>query len=336
VSEQCWRTSRDGSRLRPFCQRAQIRARECSLGVQRALVDFGVEHSFASAAARFAEHYGWSISPTVLRHWTLQHARQTPATKITALPAPRETLITALDGSMVPIVCPAPNGDRRKNKELLWREIRVAVARRKEDASARYGATLESCLGAGLMWRQTAEHGGLCASTPVHALADGAPWIVEQCDRQFGQRATFLVDFQHVAEYLAAAAAPCAGKHSREWFESQKQRLLENRVEEVLLELKTHFEPVEKNSEGKTPPVRQAHQYIQERKSWMDYAGALKAGLPIGSGPVESAHRHIVQARIKKAGAWWGEKNVQAVVQMRVVRANGGWNTYWMNCATLN
>jgi hypothetical protein len=304
--------------------------------VQRALVDFGVEHSFVSAAARFAEHYGWNISPTVLRHWTLQHARQSVATKIEALPAPRQALITALDGSMVPIVRPAQSGDRRKNKELLWREIRVAVARRKEDASARYGATLESCLGAGLMWRQTAEQGGLTEETPVHAVADGAPWIVEQCDRQFGERATFLVDFHHVSDYLAAAAVACAGKNSAQWFEKQKQGLLENRTEEVLAELETHFESRSKNSEGKTPPVRQAHQYIQERKKWMDYAGALRAGLPIGSGPVESAHRHIVQARVKKAGAWWREVNLEPVVQMRVVRANGAWNSYWTSAASLN
>lgn len=322
--------------MRPFCERAQVRPRECSRGVQRALVDFGVEHSFVSAAARFAEHYGWSISPTVLRHWTLQHAQQSATTKIEALPAPRETLITALDGSMVPIVCPAESGDGRKNKELLWREIRVAVARRKEDASARYGAALESCLGAGLMWRQTAEQGGLTEQTPVHALADGAPWIVEQCDRQFGERATFLVDFHHVSDYLAAAAVACAGKESSPWFAKQKQRLLENRAEEVLAELQRHFEKTPKDSAGKTPPVRQAHQYIQERKSWMDYAGALQAGLPIGSGPVESAHRHIVQARVKKAGAWWREQNVRAVVQMRVVRANGGWDTYWTSNAILN
>jgi hypothetical protein len=286
--------------------------------------------------ARFAEHYGWNISPTVLRHWTLRHAQRSASAKIEALSAPRQTLITALDGSMVPIVCPAQSGDGRKNKELLWREIRVAVARRKEDASARYGATLDSCLGAGLMWRQTAERAGLAEHTPVHALADGARWIVEQCDRQFGERATFLVDFHHVSDYLAAAAVPCAGKESSAWFEKQKQQLRENRVEELLAELQAHFEAAPRDSEGKTPPVRQAHQYINERKQWMDYAGALKAGLPIGSGPVESAHRHIVQARVKKAGAWWRERNVQALVQMRVLRANEGWNTYWKSDAILN
>jgi hypothetical protein len=304
--------------------------------VQRALVDFGMEHSFASASARFAEHYGWFISPSVLRQWTLYHARQSPKIKTAPLPAPAETLITGLDGSMVPIVCSAETGDRRKNKTLLWREVRVAFARRKEDVSARYGATLDDAFGAGLMWRETALSAGWQDTTPVHALGDGAPYLVDQCDRQFGERAKFLVDLQHVADYLSAASARCAPKDSTAWFENQKKRLKENGIAEVLAALKAHFEPEEKNPEGKTPPVRQAYRYIEERKNWMDYRGALEADLPIGSGEVESAHRHIVQARIKKAGAWWRESNVQAVLQMRTLRANSHWTTYWQQIPSLN
>jgi hypothetical protein len=304
--------------------------------VQRALVDFGMEHSFASAAARFAEHYGWSIAPSVLRQWTLHHAGQSSKIKTVPLPVPAETLITGLDGSMVPIVCPAQSGDRRKNKTLLWREVKVAFARRKEDVSGRYGATLDDAFGAGLMWRETALSAGLQDTTPVHALGDGAPYIVDQCDRQFGERAKFLVDLQHVADYLSDASEPCAGKDSTGWFENQKGLLKQNRITEVLAALKTHFEPEEKDADGKTPPVRQAYRYIDERKNWMDYRGALEADLPIGSGEAESAHRHIVQARLKKAGAWWREPNVQAVLQMRTLRANGHWTSYWQQIPSLN
>ena len=311
VEEHCWRTQRGGQRLRPFCQRAKIRPRQCSLRVQRALVDFGLEDSFAKAGARFAEHYGWSISISVLRHWTLQHARQSPKTRIAPLSAPAETLITGLDGSMIPIVTPSLTGDGRQNKTLSWREVRVAFARRKEDVTARYGATLEDAFGAGLMWRETAQCAGLQGHTAVHALGDGAPYIVEQCDRQFGEQGTFLVNLHHVADYLSAASARCAPGAATAWFEEQKELLKQNRIAEVLADLKAHFEKEEKDQDGKLPPVRQAYRYIEERKGWMDYRTALEAGLPIGSGEVESAHRHIVQARLKKAGAWWRENNAK-------------------------
>jgi hypothetical protein len=43
----------------------------------------------------------------------------------------------------------------------------------------------------------------------------------------------------------------------------------------------------------------------------MDYAGARAAGLPIGSGEVEGGHRHVLQKRLKIAGAWWRERNAE-------------------------
>jgi hypothetical protein len=38
---------------------------------------------------------------------------------------------------------------------------------------------------------------------------------------------------------------------------------------------------------------------------------------------IESGHRHVVQARLKKAGAWWYAEHAQIMLALRVVRANG-------------
>ncbi|MDP2811282.1 MAG: hypothetical protein Q8O34_14150, partial [Rhodocyclaceae bacterium] len=57
--------------------------------------------------------------------------------------------------------------------------------------------------------------------------------------------------------------------------------------------------------------------------------GALAANLPIGSGEVESAHRHVIQERLKLAGAWWKPANAQSMPNLRVLRANHGWQRYW-------
>ena len=58
-------------------------------------------------------------------------------------------------------------------------------------------------------------------------------------------------------------------------------------------------------------------------------AGARAAELPIGSGEVESGHKHVLQKRLKIAGAWWREPNVEFMLQLRTVRANGDWDKYW-------
>jgi hypothetical protein len=76
-------------------------------------------------------------------------------------------------------------------------------------------------------------------------------------------------------------------------------------------------------------PVRTAHRYLTERRGQLDYAGARARGLPIGSGEIESGHRHVVQQRLKLAGAWWKEPNAEAMLGLRVGRANGLWESYW-------
>jgi L-rhamnose mutarotase len=51
--------------------------------------------------------------------------------------------------------------------------------------------------------------------------------------------------------------------------------------------------------------------------------------LPIGSGEVESAHRYLIQKRLKLPGAWWCADNAQAMLNLRSMRANQRWDCYW-------
>ena len=54
----------------------------------------------------------------------------------------------------------------------------------------------------------------------VHAVGDGAPWIVGQVEARFGDQGRYLIDFYHVCEYLAAASeaiAPDAARREAGW-----------------------------------------------------------------------------------------------------------------------
>ena len=75
--------------------------------------------------------------------------------------------------------------------------------------------------------------------------------------------------------------------------------------------------------------MQDAFRYLHHRLKHLHYAQSRKAGLPIGSGEVESAHRHVIQQRLKLAGAWWKETNAQAMLGLRVARANDCWLAYW-------
>ena len=61
----------------------------------------------------------------------------------------------------------------------------------------------------------------------------------------------------------------------------------------------------------------------------MNYKKALDQGLPIGYGNIESAHRYIIQKRLKIAGAWWKEDHAKKMLSLRARRANKEWESYW-------
>jgi hypothetical protein len=69
--------------------------------------------------------------------------------------------------------------------------------------------------------------------------------------------------------------------------------------------------------------------YLSARIDQLDYAKAIVQNLPIGSGEVESAHRYIIQTRLKLPGAWWLTANAQHIVNLRCMRQSNRWNTYW-------
>lgn len=68
---------------------------------------------------------------------------------------------------------------------------------------------------------------------------------------------------------------------------------------------------------------------MEKQLECMDYQKALLKGLPIGSGEIESSHRHVIQKRLKIAGAWWKQENANAMIHLRTTRLNGFWEAYW-------
>ncbi|MCI5159485.1 MAG: hypothetical protein D3906_13845 [Candidatus Electrothrix sp. AUS1_2] len=93
--------------------------------------------------------------------------------------------------------------------------------------------------------------------------------------------------------------------------------------------MKPHLEPEE--TEDQHAPVRSCLRYLHNRPGQFDYLNAQTRGLPIGSGEIESAHRYIIQERLKIAGAWWTPENARIMLALRVDRADGYWEKYWDN-----
>jgi hypothetical protein len=174
---------------------------------------------------------------------------------------------------------------------------------------------------------------GFGADSRVHAVGDGAPWIVGQIEERFGEQGSYLIDFYHVCEYLSAAAkiiAPDAAAGIA-WMGAQKDALKTGRAGEVLRALAAHREADDVSDDR--APVRVCHRYLAAREDQLKYREAIAEGLPIGSGEIESAHRYVAQKRLKLPGAWWLVEHAEHMLALRINRLNGDWETYWAELA---
>jgi Uncharacterised protein family (UPF0236) len=328
--EQTWR--QNTKNLRPLLTRLRVAARGCSQRLQRALTDFGADEAFAKAAAKMREHYGLDVNSEQVRRVCLHHAGRISAK---AVLEPRTTLATRgpdwivaeADGTMLPIVDTddAPSGsDRRKHRVVSWQETRVVAAQVLGEVTTHYDATLGEVAEAGARWSQVVGAAGWAVNTRVHAIGDGAPWLAAQARERFGAQGSYLLDLYHVCDYLAAVWPGDKAEVHR-----HRDALKAGELDSVLDALRARLEPPER-SESEAP-ARAALRYLQNRLDQLDYPAAIANGLPVGSGLIESAHRHLLQSRLKIAGAWWNRSHAHDMTQLRVTRANGLWDNYWQN-----
>jgi hypothetical protein len=331
VRERIWCTPDKGYE-RPFARRIGVQHGTLSRRLQRIVTDFGADDSFDNAAAKVEEHYGFKICSSSVRKCILASARK--AAKLLEKQYAQyyrdppeqgaQSVVAQLDGSMIRTLKAGP---RKAKRPRLWREVRLCAALVKGKVEALYAATFADVDAVGQRWGHCAKQAGRCLASRIHGLGDGADWIALQFDKIFGESGRFMCDFFHVVEYLGAAAPLCRPGNPEGWRHTQCRRLKRGDQRAVLKELRAHLEPESTPSEE--APVRAAHRYIANRRDQLDYPGALAQELPIGSGLIESGHRHVLQARLKGPGRAWLEENAEAMAQLRVLRPNKGWELLW-------
>lgn len=310
--------------------------------LQRKITDFGADIPFNKVNEKLEEHYGIKVPENGARTITLHHAYRIKIyqdNELGKIESPGKIcIISETDGSMVPIVktiddVENKNGkvDRRKGKSLIYREAKLTLAHEKGSTTPTFSATFGDAKKAGEHVLHCVKSVGVNEETKIHCVGDGAIWISNQIEEQFGKNATYLIDFYHLCEYLSATASSCAPNNEKIWLDEQKRLLKANEWSQVLLALQPHIEL--QNIPEENAPVRTCYRYIKNRSHQLNYKAAIDDDLPIGSGEIESAHRYVIQKRLKIAGAWWLEKNAENMLALRVGRANKQWESYWVRKA---
>jgi len=290
---------------------------------------------------KIVEHYGVVVSESTIARITESHAKAIFETSPLGQNWPTQPgistpIIVETDGGMVPIVeTDQTQADKRKGKKLRWSEAKICLAHPQGSKTLAFGGTLQGDVDtAGQCLFDCAVQAGFGTTTSIHGVGDGAHWIADQVEKQFGAQGSYLIDFFHVCDYLSAAgkAIVCDEQKHKTWIDEQKIRLKTDQAAAVIQALKPHLEsPAVQDSEA---PVRQCHRYLSNRPDQLNYQRAIKRGLPIGSGEIESAHRYVVQQRLKRPGAWWSPHNAEHMLALRLARANQRWHSYWQKISS--
>ncbi len=197
---------------------------------------------------------------------------------------------------------------------------------------ARYLAGLYALEELGLQLRRQAAQVGMEAAQQWIALSDGGSGLEDFQRQNFNRPDLVLIlDFHHPAEDLEELArllhpgdAEASQRQAEQWCHTMKHR----GGRAILEELRALGPPQRREARERYAEVLG---YIGNNVQRMDYPYYLSQGWQIGSGPVESACKTVVSARMRLAGMRWGEAGTDAVCHLRALfkSEKGQWDAFW-------
>ena len=284
-------------------------------------LDFVMNDAFAVSSERMALHHDVSISATRLLHL---FQRKSEAISDNSAPCPpnhfprdehddSRPVVVEIDGSMV----------RRTDG---WREVSVLCVQRLGDAGWSYLSDFDKQR----LESRIAESPGFdrVGAGDVVWIADGAAWIWNMKER-VSPDAFELLDYYHAMQHahdtakaLLGDGDPCA-----ELFANRIAHLLkQGDIDTLFDELKEciPYKPASTQGRREADVLWSLFEYYHKHRHRLRYREFRERGWPQGSGSVESAHKRVIQKRMKQAGMKWSPENAQRMASMRALYCSVG------------
>jgi hypothetical protein len=173
---------------------------------------------------------------------------------------------------------------------------------------------------------------GLGQAAGALVIGDGAVWLWRLADDRWPQ-ARQRLDFYHAVQHLAAVGRALFGEEPEKfkaWLRPLARQLKHESAVTVVRQLE---EVLAGLSAGPTAQiVAREVNYFHEHRQRMDYRAALRAGEPIGSGPVEATCRQA-QCRFKRPGQFWSRAGDEALLCLETFWRNGRWHLLFPHTA---
>ena len=170
---------------------------------------------------------------------------------------------------------------------------------------------------------------------PLVVLLDGALGLWNLATKLFKpwKRVTFVLDIMHVVGYLWSAAnalfgeASQAGKH---WVQQKLTEILRGRVGYVIGGLRQILTK-QRLRKSVRETLGKVITFFHNHRRWMRYDTYLAAGLPVGTGVVESACGSVVKHRMEGEGKRWSLAGAEAMLALRSLKKShdNDLRAYW-------
>ncbi len=317
----------------PLDERLGIVKGSMTAGLMRLVCRTALELPFEQSQQLLTESLGFApcsareVERVAGRHGQLLEQRE-PSGGAIHEPAKRVRYCLAIDGTMIPGL-----PDRTMHR-VSWHEVKLAVGfDPREIEPTFYVAGREDFESFGQRLWQQLQRRGLDQTSFQLILGDGAPWIWKLADLHL-PGVSQLLDFYHAAQHLYATADLLwpAGKGNG-WWQRRLTQLKQGELRKFFAALQRLARTHRKDDSDSSP--QRLLQYFQENQNRLRYKWAAEHQLPIGSGVVESGAGHIVQQRLKQSGMRWSDPGAQAILNLRTLHRNGGFEQYWENFAAV-
>lgn len=166
------------------------------------------------------------------------------------------------------------------------------------------------------------------------ALVDGNKTQIRELRRMARKNnfdLTIVVDIIHVIEYLWAAGRAfhsASGPELENWVRHRLLEILRGKAGLVAGGMRRSA-----TRRGLSPKARESvdtcARYLSNHSPYLRYDRYLAKGLPIATGVIEGACRHLVKDRMDVTGARWSLTGAEAVLRLRALRSSRDFDEYW-------
>jgi hypothetical protein len=159
---------------------------------------------------------------------------------------------------------------------------------------------------------------------PLVVLLDGALGLWRLAPQLFRawRRVTCVLDIMHVVGYLWSAANALFGEASKagkRWVQQKLTAILRGRVGYVIGGLRQLLTKRQLRTSVRET-LAKVITFFHNHRRWMHYDVYLAAGLPVGTGVVESACGSVVKHRMEGEGKRWSLQGAEAMLALRSLK----------------